>query len=164
MSDFPIRNLYQKSIFILVIPMIGWVKKRWQKLWITPFHCLQLYFLDRYVYFCFKLSKSDGNGIKSMKSFISLSERLAVGFRLWSENRNWNQWKNAGTRNLFDMWWSDHFIHWQFMLCIYFYFFFAHILCQTPVAQLAEQILYKLQYCSPFQFFVSDVYFPNYFF
>lgn len=44
-----IRNLYQKSIFILVIPMIVWVKKslkRWQKFWTSPFHCLELYFLD----------------------------------------------------------------------------------------------------------------------
>lgn len=50
--------------------------------------------LGRYVYFCFKLSKSDGNGNLG-QSFISLSERLAMGFRLWSENQNRNQWKKC---------------------------------------------------------------------
>lgn len=50
--------------------------------------------LGRYDYFCFKLSKSDGNGNLG-QSFISLSERLAMGFRLWSENQNRNQWKKC---------------------------------------------------------------------
>lgn len=59
-----------------------------------PLSLPSIILLGRYVYFCFKLSKSDGNGNLG-QSFISLSERLAMGFGLWSENQNRNQWKKC---------------------------------------------------------------------